>query len=194
VEAGTFTEVKRTFRDGDSIALRLPMKVAQEDWFGGSAAVIRRGPLAYSLKIAERRVESTQDPLAIQRVLKGNNIEGFPAIEFFPGSEWRYGVEAGLKDNLDKVQVKESPMTANPFLAETAPVRLSVPMRRLDGWAADWKPVIDPPPADLKQSPKNPTDLPAAAEMQSPGEVEEMTLVPYGATHLRVTTLPVIAG
>ncbi|MGD0796746.1 MAG: beta-L-arabinofuranosidase domain-containing protein [Acidobacteriaceae bacterium] len=192
VEVGTFAEVKRTFRDGDVIALRLPMKVAQEDWFGGSAAVIRRGPVAYSLKVAERRVESTKDPAAIQRVLKGNNIEGFAAIEFFPDGEWRYGVEAGLKDNLDKVRVKESPMTANPFLAETAPVRLSVPMRRLAGWAADWKPVADAAETDLKLAPKNPAELPTAAQMESPGEVEEMTLVPYGATHLRVTTLPVI--
>jgi len=191
--AGTFATVKREFRDGDTIVLHLPMQVVVERWFAGSAGVIRRGPLVYSLKIDERRVESMQEPEAIQRVLKGNEVEGFPAVEFFPQSEWRYGVEA-LTGMAKKIRVTETPMVENPFLAESTPVRLMVPLRELPGWTADWKPVLEPPPADVKLAPKNPTDLPSAAEMQSPGKVATMTLLPYGATHLRLTTLPVIAS
>jgi hypothetical protein len=190
--AGTFAVVKREFRDGDVITLRLPMKVAVEKWFAGRAAVIRRGPLVYSLQIAEKSVESMQEPEAIQRVLKGNNVEGFPAIEFFPASEWRYGVDAALADRLELLKVKELPLGENPFLVETAPMRLTVPLRKVAGWAKDWKPVMDRPPEDLKDRPKNPLDLPSKEEMQLPGRVETMTLVPYGATHLRVTTFPVI--
>jgi len=191
--AGAFADLKREFRDGDVITLRLPMKVAVEKWFDDNAAVIRRGPLVYSLKIDEKRVESTQDPEAIQRVLRSNNVEGFPAVEFFPQGEWRYGLDAALVASLAKVRVKESPMKENPFLAESTPVRLTAPLRGLPGWATDWKPVLDPPPEDLKQAPKNPADLPSAAEMKSPGEVTRVTLVPYGATHLRVTTFPVVS-
>jgi len=99
-----------------------------------------------------------------------------------------------LKTKPDAVRVEELPMPQNPFLAATAPVRLTVPLRMLAGWAADWKAVLDPPPADPKQAPKNPADLPSEAEMHSVGEVQRMTLLPYGATHLRVTTLPVISG
>ncbi len=190
--AGTFAELKREFRDGDVIALRLPMKVAVEKWFEGSAAVIRRGPLVYSLKIDEKRVESVEESEAIQRVLRGNNVEGFPVVEFFPQSEWRYGLDAALEASLAKVQVKESPVPENPFLAESTPVRLTAPLRGFPGWAADWKPILEPAPDDLKQAPKNPADLPSDAELQSRGEVTRMTLVPYGATHLRVTTFPVI--
>jgi hypothetical protein len=192
--AGTFAAVKREFRDRDTIVLRLPMQVVVEKWFAGSAVVVRRGPLVYSLKIEERRVESTQEPEAIQRALKGNEVEGFPAVEFFPQSEWRYGMEAALAGMAKKIRVKETPMAENPFLAESTPVRLMVPLRELPGWAADWKPVLEPPPADVKLAPKNPADLPSAAEMQSPGKVATMTLLPYGATHLRLTTLPVIAS
>ncbi len=190
--AGTFAPVRREFRDGDVIALHLPMQVALERWFADSARAVRRGPLVYSLKMDEKRVESTQDAEAIRRVLKGNDIAGFPAVEFFPQSEWRYGVDAGLDANLKKIVVKEMPMPENPFLAETAPVRLGVPLRRLEKWAAEWKPVADPSEEDLKQAPKNPANLPSAAERQAPGAVTMMTLVPYGATHLRLTTLPVI--
>ncbi len=189
---GTFAPVKREFHDGDIITLRLPMTVTIENWLGGKTAVISRGPLVYSLKIAEKRVESMREPDAIRGILKGNNVQGFPAVEFFPQSEWRYGMESALKTTPEKIQVKESPMTENPFLADSVPVRLAAPLRSLKQWAADWKPILDPPPADLKQSPQNPTDLPTEADLKSPGEIEMMTLVPYGSTHLRLTTLPLI--
>ena len=188
---GDFAVLRREFRDGDVIEFRLPMQLAAERWFGGSAAVIRRGPLAYSLQVAERRVESTQESKAVRRVLKGNNVQGFPAVEFFPQSEWRYGMDAALEVELGKIEVTESPMGENPFLAESSPVRLNAPLRGLPGWAADWK-AVDPAVADLKLTPKNPTELPSGAEMQGAGEVEQMRMVPYGATPLRVTTLPAI--
>ena len=190
--AGTFAELRREFHDGDAIVLHLPMKVAVERWFDGSAAVLRRGPLVYSLKIDEKRVESMQDSETIQSILRGNNIQGFPAVEFFPQSEWRYGVDSAVEASPARVLVKEFSMPANPFLAESTPVRLTVPLRGVPGWAADWKPVLDPPPEDLKQAAKNPTSLPDAAELESRGEVARMTLLPYGATHLRITTFPVI--
>ena len=191
--AGNFAVLRREFREGDVIILRLPMRVALEEWFDGKAFVFRRGPLVYSLKIAEERVESRREPDAIRRVLKGNNVQGFPAVEFFPQSEWRYGVDHALKGNLDRIQVKEAPIPENPFLAETVPIQLRAPLRHLSRWAADWKPLISPSPADLKQSPKNPDELPSETDVQSASDVEMVPLVPYGATHLRLTTLPVIS-
>jgi hypothetical protein len=192
--AGTFAAVKREFHDGDVVMLRLPMTAAVQEWFGGKAATIHRGPLVYSLKVAEKRVEIQHDTDAIRRVLIGHNIEGFPAVEFYPESEWRFGMDAAMKNTPEKIQIKESPMTGNPFLAESIPVQLLVPVRQLSQWAADWKPVLDPPPADLKQNPKNPSNLPLAAELQSPGAVQMIEFVPYGSTHLRLTSLPMIGA
>ena len=190
--AGSFVELQREFRDEDSITLRLPMEVAAERWFEGAAAVVRRGPLVYSLQINEHKVESSKEPEAIQSVLRGNIVAGFPAVEFFPRSEWRYGIDADLTKALAKTQVKESPVGENPFMAESTPVRLTVPLRVLPKWAEDWKPVLVPAPIDLKDAAKNPTALPSQAERVTAGKAEAMTLLPYGATHLRLTTLPVI--
>ena len=190
--AGTFAVVQRKFHNGDKIILQLPMSVQLQNWFAGDAVSVQRGPLVYSLKIAEQRVESTHESDAIRTVLKGNNVQGFPAVEFFPQSEWRYGVEAALAKSPEAFKVIESPMTENPFIVEQAPVRIEANLRALPQWAADWKPVMDPPPADLKQSPENPTSLPADTEFANVGASQTMTLVPYGATHLRITTLPVI--
>jgi hypothetical protein len=189
---GTFAAIKREFHDGDVITLQLPMSVAVEEWFGGQAMTIRRGPLVYSLKVAEKRVEIEHDIDAIRRVLIGHNIEGFPAVEFYPQGEWRFGIDAAMKNTPEKIQVKESPMTENPFLVDSTPIQLTLPLRQLDQWAAEWKPVLDPPPGDIKQNPKNPASLPREAELQSPGNVQMMELVPLGSTHLRLTSLPVI--
>ena len=188
---GGFAALKREFRDHDVVSLRLPMKVDLQNWYGGKAASIQRGPLVYSLKISEKRIESMHEPDVIRRVLKGGNVKGFPAVEFFPQSEWRFGIDTGLKHSLEQIQVKESPMPDNPFLVEIVPVQLTVPVRQLNQWAMDWKPVAEPPPQDLKNAPHNPA-LPTDEELQSAGAVRTMTFVPYGSTHLRLTTLPLI--
>jgi hypothetical protein len=191
-EPGTFAMLKREFHDGDAVELQLPMSVRLKEWFAGNAVSVERGPLVYSLKIDEKRVESLHEPDAIRRVLKGNNVQGFPAVEFFPASEWRYGVEAAQKNALDKFKVIESPMPENPFLADGVPVKIEVPLRTLPQWEAAWQPVFEPPPTDIKLNPKNPAALPDETQMQLAGESKTMTFVPYGATHLRLTTLPVI--
>jgi uncharacterized protein len=188
---GTFAILKRGFRDGDSVAMRLPMSVQLKDWFNGRAVSVQRGPLVYSLKIDEKRVESRQDPDAIKRVLKGNNIQGFPAVEIYPLSEWRYGLDPARRSQF---KVIESPMPENPFQVESVPVRIEVPLRALPQWEASWKPRFDPLPTDLKLAPKNPASLPDDAEARPTGELKTVTLVPYGSTHLRLTTLPALSS
>jgi hypothetical protein len=192
LKPGTFPVLNREFRNGDTIELHLPMAVRLKEWFAGSAASVERGPLVYSLKIDEKRVESLHEPDAIRRVLKGNNVQGFPAVEFFPASEWRFGFEATLKNNFEKFKVIESPMSGNPFLAGSVPVKIEVPLRALPQWEAAWQPLLEPPPADLKMNPKNPAALPDETQMRAAGRSKTMTFVPYGATHLRLTTLPLV--
>jgi uncharacterized protein len=113
-------------------------------------------------------------------------------VEFYPQSEWRYGMNQTQMSNPDKFKVIESPMTDNPFLVETAPVRMQVSLRMLPQWEASWKPVLESPSSDLKFAPRNPTSLPNNSEIQADGSIKTMTLVPYGCTHLRLTTLPII--
>lgn len=191
-KAGTFAILKREFHDDDIVTLKLPMSVQLKEWFAGSAVSVQRGPLVYSLKIDERRVERARDSDAIRKILRGNNIQGFPAIEFFPVSEWRYGLDTAQKNQPDKFKVIESPMTENPFVAENSPVKIEVPLRALPQWDAAWQPVLEPPPDDLSFSPKNPVNLPDKTRLQPAGEPKRMILLPYGATHLRLTTLPIV--
>jgi hypothetical protein len=101
-------------------------------------------------------------------------------------------MDAAQKSAPEKFRIIESPMTENPFLADSTPIRIEVPLCVLPQWEAAWQPVLEPPPADIKQSPKNPATLPDEAGLQPAGGSRTMTMLPYGSTHLRLTTLPVI--
>ena len=177
--AGTFATLEREFHGGDLVNLKLPMPVRVEHWFHGQSVCLTRGPLVYALKIAEQRVEHTNDPAAIKPLLLGREIRGFPEVEFLPASDWRYGFSAVLENNLSAIKVVESAMTGNPFLADQTPVHLELPLGRLSSWTATAE--------------SEPPGLPSAAQTKPTGQPATMTLVPYGATHLRLTTLPLIS-
>ncbi|HEV2691273.1 MAG TPA: beta-L-arabinofuranosidase domain-containing protein [Verrucomicrobiae bacterium] len=176
-EAGTFATIKREFREGDVVSLNLSMPVKVEDWFKNQGVSITRGPLVYSLKIAEQRAEHTNDPANIKPLLSGHEIRAFPEVEFAAGSDWRYGMDAGLAKNLRQIKVIESPLTENPFLEDQAPIRLELPLDHLPGWAAGLS---------------EPSGLPSGQQQTVDGKPATMTLVPYGSTHLRLTTLPLV--
>ena len=182
--AGMFVSVQREFHDGDRVDLKLPMPVRVENWFHGQSVCLTRGPLVYSLKIAERRVEHTSDPAEIRPFLLGRVIRNFPEVEFLTGSDWRYGYSAAPDHDLSKIKVVESAMTDNPFLVDQTPVQLEVPLYHL----ADWS-----PESKYANLPGEPAGLPKAAQQQTENPPTTQMLVPYGATHLRLTTLPSVS-
>jgi len=176
-DPGTFAAINREFHDGDVVKLKLSMPVKIEDWFKNQGVVVTRGPLVYSLKIDEQRVEHTSDPDNIKPLLSGHDIRGFPEVEFSAGSDWRYGFPAGLADDLKHIKVVESPMTDNPFIEAQTPVRLELPLCHLTNWAPGQS---------------EPAGLPSSKQQLVSGRPAKMTLVPYGSTHLRLTTLPLV--
>jgi hypothetical protein len=185
-DSENFVSIRRKFHDGDVVSLKLPMPVVAEGWLKGRSVCITRGPLVFSLGVEARRVEHTKDPVEVAKFLDGHDIRAFPEIEFFPMSDWRYGVDAGVRSDLRSAKVVESPLPENPFAAP--PVKIELPLRPIPGWSASSSSTPNPystvagEPAGL---PESKTDLKA-------GEAMTLTLVPYGATYLRLTTLPVI--
>jgi len=192
--SGTFVALNREFRDGDRVVLKLPMAVKLEEWLDGRSMVVARGPLVYSLKMDERRVELTSDTAGTKAVLHGHDIREFPALEFFPASEWRYGLDARQKSRLDQIEVIESPMSDNPFVAETSPILLNVPMHKLPRWAESWKPGSTGNSSAKGFIARSPSGFPNEADRKVEGKATPMLMVPYGATHLRLTTLPVVSA
>lgn len=181
--SGTFASLHREFHNGDTVELKLPMTVKIENRFNAQCVSVARGPLVFSLKINELRVEHTNDPPDIRALMGGHDIKGFPELEFLPQSDWRYGFDAGLTNHLQDIKVVESSMTDNPFIESQTPLHLELPLRPLPDWPANTNNAYAGEPAGM----------PTAGERSAAGQPQWMTMVPYGSTHLRLTTLPVVS-
>lgn len=164
-EAGILI-VEREWQDGDVLQLRLPMSVTTSTWHDYSMAV-ERGPLVYALGIAG---ESSQ-----------NEKPGYGSFtEYRAAEDWNFGlIEAELDNPHESVTVKEHDWDGSyPWNLEAAPVSLTVKAVKIPEWeAANGVP-----------------HLPAFHGSYGDYEeenIQEITLVPYGCTTLRISTFPV---
>ncbi len=164
--AGSFAVIERRWRDGDEVRLVLPMEVRVERGVNNSAS-IHRGPLVYSLGIREREEPFAEAPLP-----------GFESYELHPESDWNYALVLDTDDPGKEIIAHVTEMPAHPFSRALTPVTLSARAKRLPGWtiAPGGGVAFDPP----------------VSPVASGAPTETITLVPFGAGMLRVTSFPVI--
>jgi hypothetical protein len=128
------------------------------------AVSIERGPLVYALKIGTQ-----------WRKVKDNAL--FADWEVHPTTPWNYALAIDREHPGRSVNFLERPFRSPPFSADGAPVIASVKGRRLPQWKLE-KGAAAPPPL-------SPVDSSAA--------LEDLFLLPYGCTDLRVTEFPTLA-
>lgn len=159
--------VKRAWKEGDTVTLRLPMKVAVRRWEKNKgAASVDYGPLSFALEIGERW-------------RKYGGTDQWPEMEVLPTTAWNYGLVLDEKDPATSFEVvkKEGPLASQPFTAETAPIKLRAKAKKIPGWKQEASGLV----ARLQQSP-----------VKSSQPVETITLIPMGAARLRISAFPVI--
>lgn len=157
--------ISRTWKHGDVVSLKMPMELKTSRWYEFSAA-IERGPLVYSLKI---RDESRAKD-------RGDKYKVFN--EVFPKDDWNFALHNDDIANPAKhIVVKENSWDgAYPWNLENAPVELKMRGIRLTEWKLHHSAPVFP-----AWWGKRDDDF----------ESEEITLVPYGCTTLRITEFPV---
>ena len=169
-EPQTFIVIDRTWKDGDTVELALPMELKLRYWRrNGNSVSVDRGPLTYSLKIGERyeRYAGTDE---------------WPALEVYPTTPWNYGLVLDNTEPLDEqFSLHETawPEDDQPFEAEAAPIRIEAEARRIPNWQADQRGLI----CEVQQSP-----------VRSDEPVETVTLIPMGAARLRISAFPWIGS
>ncbi|MHC8420862.1 beta-L-arabinofuranosidase domain-containing protein [Streptomyces sp. NB004] len=155
--------VRRTWREGDQVSLRLPQRTTLRHWPDQHDAVsVQHGPLTYSLRIGERYERYAGD-------------DAFPEYAVHATSPWNYGLTASPRPVFTPAR---GPVPDNPFTHETVPVRITAEARRVEEWITDDENVVAP----LQAGP---------ARSDSPAET--VTLVPMGAARLRITAFPTAA-
>ncbi|MBI5387322.1 MAG: glycoside hydrolase family 127 protein [Verrucomicrobia bacterium] len=160
--------LNREWKDGDTVSLQLPMKLAVRTWEKNKNAVsVDHGPLSYSLAIKERWAKY------------GNRNANWPEWEVFPDSPWNYGLvlDSRAPEKSFTVVRKQGPLPAQPFTPDAAPISLKAKARKIPNWQADQRNMVD----KLQPSP-----------VKSDEPVEEVTLIPMGAARLRIAMFPVI--
>jgi hypothetical protein len=147
-----------------TLSLRLPMSVRLYHGFNDAVAV-ERGPLVYALKVG-----------AEWRKVKDN--PRFADWEVYPTTPWNYALEMDRDQPSRSLSFEEGPLASSPFSTGIAPVIAKVKGRRLSGWVIE-KGAAAPPPL---------------SPVQSTAQLEDLTLVPYGCTDLRITEFPTLGG
>ena len=166
IEGGRYVRLVRTWKEGDTIELVLPMRIRVHTWHRNQNAVsVYRGPLAFALRIEERYV-------------RAGGTERWPAWEVHPGSAWNYALVLNEADPASSFEVvrKEWPHDDQPFSLAGAPLELKATGKRVPEWQLDKYGLVAP----LQPSPVW-TEQPA----------ETIRLVPMGAARLRIAAFPV---
>ena len=153
------SSLNREWKDGDTVTLRLPMKVRRAHWAKNKNAVsVDYGPLSFSLAIKERW-EKVRQP---QRELAGVGSLRRIAVELRPRARRE---ESG---EVLRGRAQAGPLPAQPFTRDTVPVP--------QGQGPQDSRLADGPPGHggrLQQSPARTVE-----------PVEEITLIPMGAARL----------
>lgn len=169
---GSFVTLNRKFVKGDKIALRLPMAVKIINC-GAWGRAVERGPLLYAYAVREKLTIDT----ATYANLGGKRSADptFPALAIEPAGPWNYAISE--KDIAAKMRIMKTGSTAYPFDPGSAPLVISIPVRKVRNW-------------NLSEDRYTPP-LPVPGTFHCEQAVETITLVPYGSTRLRMTVFPV---
>lgn len=177
-EPGKFLRIVRTWKAGDVLTLEFPMKAEVETGWTGNSAVVRRGPLLYSLKLktTERQRGAYDIPFEKRKADPGS---GFPSWEILCEGEWNKALLLDANGGL-QCETETAEIAGNPFTSEGTPVRLKVKTfaTRFAGWGY-MQDQLTARPAEPPPSPMKPEGNFSVSEM-----------IPMGSTQVRITLLP----
>lgn len=159
-EQGTIAKVRREWQDGDIVELKLPMKFRTSRWHQNSIG-IERGPLVYALKVEGKKEKIGEE-------------FGISTWAYMPQTPWNYGIQINTNNPSESLELIQNEMPDYPWNVDNVPLQVKVKAKRIKNWS---------------MYNGNHGPLPHS-RVQSKEDTEEVTLIPYGATILRISEIP----
>ncbi len=148
------------------VKLTIPMTARLAEGYSGAVSV-QRGPVIYALQIAPE-----------WKVFRDRADLPFDDWEVFPKTPWNYAIEIDREHPEKAIRFEARAASGLLFSASGAPLSAKVKGRRIPDWKLD-KGAAAPPP----ESP-----------VVSREPLDELLLLPYGCTDLRVSVFPTLAS
>lgn len=176
-----YAQIINDWKDGDEITLELPMHITVHKWKANKNSVsVNYGPLTFSLKMKERfeREDSRKAVQQDSHWQPGADPSKWPAYNIYAAGAWNYGLVAPEDTKAWKVIRRPFPKDSFPFTPQGVPLEITgVQAKQIPGWIIDQYGLC----GVLPQSP-----------VQTTSSTEDITLIPMGATRLRISAFPTV--
>jgi DUF1680 family protein len=165
-------QVSREWTNGDVVELTLPMHVFKNTWYENSISV-ERGPIVYALKIGEQ--------VSHVKITDKDSVDyGNAYDEIRPATPWNYALIARPDNKLNEHYKVEATgeVAKYPWTVNNSPIIIKTKGKRVPSWGL-YNDMTGQLPYSIGYG------LDTEKE-------EDIILIPYGCTRLRVSQFPVV--